>query len=396
MKTSFKHILLLTIFIFISQLSFAEENAFEQISNGVLNTSIVSRIKGRISLIAQGLAWSLFIFTTGLGAIRKVFTAWKGGDEMNPVEFDEIMRKLSLITVITFFSLFSDIIVQFTSYIEKASSSLTDKNYTDTSGKYFSIIKDYAAFTHYYQTKAISNSSPGEVYGLNSSMIEIARQQQESLYKGEKKFPVGTFSNGYMEPLIVSLYNFNYMMPDLLNYLFTSLLLGFGKFISFVMGYAFKIYMGVLLSLSPLAFAMSIPKTLKNSYVKILNSLLTVAVAFLVLNVLDAFFMEGFDSMVNSIIEQSNIISSGGGSISTLIKRNEISFIVAPLYFIVMFGLFFSSMSIASKIVGASSDDGSIASKGFGAAISGLSLITGTMLMGNIAKGVSQNKGKKE
>jgi hypothetical protein len=384
MNSKFKIVILVIVFVLISQLSFAGDNIFEQLAEGSVNNSIVSKLKGRISLIAQSLAWALFIFTTGIATIKRTFKAWKGGEDLNIVEFDEIMRKLSLIVIITTFTLFSDVIIGFTDFMKKSSENLTEKTFTDTSGKYFDILVDYSKFAHYYQVKSMSNCENGGCDGVTGMDIVEAQLDLEHYYANQKKIPrsVDMFD---MKPLQISMYNMGQVWSIMLNWMLSSMLLGFGKFISYVMSYAFSIYMGVLLALSPIPFALSIPKQLKNSYVKMLNSLLTVAMAFVVLNVIDAFFLEGFDNLVTSLAEQNASISSGTGNINSLNKRNEVLFVAAPLYFIVMFGLFFSSMSIASKCVGASSDDGGIASKGFGAIASVMTLAVGGAMM---AKGL--------
>jgi hypothetical protein len=400
MTLKIKHIIVLIILLFISQQSFANGNFFQELMDGNINNSIVNRLKGRISLIAQGLAWALFIFTTGLATLKRVWKAWKGGEDLNIVEFDEILRKLSLIVIITTFTLTSDVIVGFVGFMKKSTENLTDKSYAETTGKYGNLLLDYSQFAHYYKVKSIANCENGGCPDMTALEIVEAKMDLEFYYKNQKKIPrIGDSYMPNFKPLTISLYNMGEMTSIFLNWALTSMLLGFGKFIAYVMGYAFHIYMGVILALAPIPFALSIPKQLKNSYVKIINSLLTVAMAFVVLNVIEAFFLEGFDNLVTSLISENQSIKNGVGNFTNLQNRNEVLFVVAPLFFIVMFGLFFSSMSIASKCVGASSDDGGIASKGFGSLISVISMVSGAALMakgGAIGKSAASKMGKQK
>lgn len=383
-----KIIILITIFLFLSKFSFAESNIFENLADNSINNSIVSKLKGRISILAQSLAWALFIFTTGIATIKRTFKAWKGGENLNIVEFEEIMRKLSLIVIITTFTLFSDIMVGFTDFMRKSTENLTDKTYAETSRKYYDILADYGKFAHYYKLKSQSNCATGDC-GLSAEELKEARLNLTYYYQDQKKIPRAD-NSGYLpdfKPLMILFYNMSEFYSIVLNWMLSSMLLGFGKFISLIMYYVFSIYMGVLLALAPIPFALSIPKELKNSYVKMLNSLLTVAMAFVVINVIDAFFLEGFDNLVTSLIKENASIENGKGDYNILTKRNEVLFVVAPLYFIVMFGLFFSSIGIASKCVGASSDDGGIATKGFSSVVSVLSTIGA---VGLLTKGANQ------
>lgn len=392
-----KIILLIALFLLTSQFAFAESNIFKELADGNVNNTIVSKLKGRISLLSISLAWALFVFTTGLSTIKKTFKAWKGGEDLNIVEFNEIMRKLSIIVFVTTFTLFSDLIIGFAGYMKKATENLTEKTYTETSEKYYDVLADYSKFAHYYKVKSQSNCETGDC-DLSSDEISEAKIDLEHYYENQKKIPRAVDSWGPdmpdFRPLQISLYNMGELFSVFFNWALSSMLLGFGKFISFVMSYAFSIYLGILLALAPIPFALSIPKSLKNSYVKMLNSLITVSMAFVVLNVIDAFFLEGFDSLVTSLINENTSIETGVGNYNNLTKRNEVLFIASPLFFIVTFGLYFCSMGIASKCVGASSDDGGIASKGFSSVISTVTMIAGASMLSKGIGAKAKNMGK--
>ncbi|MFK7809979.1 MAG: hypothetical protein AB8F74_19395 [Saprospiraceae bacterium] len=358
----------------------------EQIIN--LDSLQTPALASKIAGVAGVIGVVLFIITTGFGWMKQAGRAWRGDATDEGFDFDELVRKIALLVLITSFSLITTVITTVINFA-RDSTKVEYSDLDDQNAKLNDRISTYTLFSYYFNSIKEYQNAPNAA-SKTAAKIEFF-----------KRYPGGTpkltpVTDGVFDEIGVSISNTLSVVGSGFSMGFTTLFIQLGQLLSGVFKYFFAIIFQVLLALFPLSLAFSIPKSMENSYSTSIRRIMTVGLSFVVISLLDQFVIQGFSSMGQAII------NAFGSGINTDVNQiDSMLFVGLPIYSIGLIGLYASTMWLASSVVGGGDGEGGIATKGMGMAIgviaAGITATTATAKAGSSiatgGKSLKQNEG---
>ena len=325
--------------------------------DAILNQEIQTPpIIGQISMIALGIGLALFVYTTGFQWLRDSVRSWKSESAGNIVDINETVRKLSLLILISSFTLITDVVTNVVTY---AKDTLETENSSDKIDKSVMMleakIRSYAMYAHYYNMlETVQNAEPDKKTALEIDF--------------KKRYPNGPstapLDQGWWDAIVINVQSSLVHEGAAISVGISKLFLTIAKILSGLFKYAFSILFQILMGLVPLGLAFSIPKSMENSYATVIRRALNVGLAFVVMAMLDGYLIQAMVDITTSIT--SAFSTTSNVNISEL---DNMLFYALPIFSIVMMGLYSSTLWISSSITGGGDGEGGIATKGFGAAM---------------------------
>jgi hypothetical protein len=323
----------------------------DQIFN--LETLQTPALTGKIAAIAGVIGIVLFIFTTGLGWMKQATRAWRGDATDEGFDFDELVRKIALLVLISSSSLITTVI---TTIINYARSS-TEVEYSEVSAKGAVLqqyVKGYSTGAYYFNLiKEYQNAT-------DPASKKAAKDEFFLRYPGGK-IKIVPVTTGVFDEIGVSISNTVSVMGAGISTGFSFIFIELGQLLSGIFKYFFAILFQVLLALFPLSLALSIPKSMENSYATSIRRIMTVGLSFVVIGLLDQFVIQGFSTLIEEITG-----AFGGGINTDVNKIDNMLFVGLPIYAVALIGLYASTMWLSSSVVGGGDGEGGIATKGMG------------------------------
>ncbi len=322
---------------------------------------------GKIAGAASVIGFALFIYSMGLDWIKNAVKSWRSDDpgaEIN--SFGETVRKISLLVLISSFTLLSDVIVSVVNYAI-AAVEVEDVEHDEAKQQLDAYIDLYVAYAYYFNL--LDNYQSASTPSQKSAAAELLEMRYPN--KMPRSYPV---TDGWIDSMSVSFEMVGVSMGTSLSTGFSSFLLWIGWALGTVFKFFFAILFQVLLALLPLSLAFSIPVSQKNSYNTMIRRLFNVGMAFVVLELLEQFTVGVYNDLSAKCAALFMQGQDGGGTVA---EFDEMLYFALPVFAIAMMGLYSKSLWIASSVTGGGDGEGGVATSGMAMGIGALAVAVG-------------------